>query len=78
MHSAEEDNLSILDSNIACLGQSIEINNTKYVYHQNQVPRPNGSEVKWAECSLIIGTGSWIQVIFSLVPYCSVGFVSGE
>ena len=32
MHSAEEDNLSPFDSNIACLCQSIEINNNKYVY----------------------------------------------
>ena len=30
--SAEEDNLSPLDSNMACLCQSIEINNNKYVY----------------------------------------------
>ena len=30
--SAEEDNLSLFDSNIACLCQSIEINNNKYVY----------------------------------------------
>ena len=29
--SAEEDNLSPFDSNIACLCQSIEINNNKYV-----------------------------------------------
>ena len=29
--SAEEDNLSPLDSNIACLCQSIEINNNKHV-----------------------------------------------
>ena len=43
--SAEEDNLSPLDSNIACLCQSIEINN-KHVYRQSQVQKPNGSEVK--------------------------------
>ena len=30
--SAEEDNLSPFDSNIACLCQSIEINNNMYVY----------------------------------------------
>ena len=30
--SAEEDNLSPLDSNIACLCQSIEINNNKHIY----------------------------------------------
>ena len=62
LHSAEEDNLSPLDSNIACLWQSVEINNNKHVYRQSQVRKPNGSEVKWAECSLIIGTGCWVQV----------------
>ena len=31
LHSAEEDNLSPFDSNIACLFQSIEINNNKHV-----------------------------------------------
>ena len=36
LHSAEEDNLSPLDPKIACLCQSIEINN-KYVYRQSQV-----------------------------------------
>ena len=30
LHSAEEDNLSPFDSKIACLCQSIEINNNKY------------------------------------------------
>ena len=62
LHSAEEDNSSPLDSNIARLCQSIEINNNKHVYPQSQVRKPNGSEVKWAECSLIIGTGCWVQV----------------
>ena len=56
LHSAEEDNLSPGDSKITCLCQSIEINN-KHAYHQSQVPKPNSSEIKWAECSLIIGTG---------------------
>ena len=32
LHSAEEHNLSSFDLNIACLCQSIEINNNKYVY----------------------------------------------
>ena len=32
LHSAEEDNLSPFDSNIACLCQSIEINNNKHLY----------------------------------------------
>ena len=33
-----------------------------YVYRQSQVRMPNGSGVKWAECSLIIGTGCRVQV----------------
>ena len=61
--SAEEDNLSLFDSNIACLCQSITINNSKHVYRQSQVRMPNGCGVKWAECSLIIGTGCWVQVL---------------
>ena len=48
LHSAEEDNWPPLDSNIACLWLSIEINNNKHVCRQNQVRKPNGSEVKWA------------------------------
>ena len=32
LHSAEEDNLSPFDSKIACLCQSIEINNNKHIY----------------------------------------------
>ena len=63
LHSAEEDNLSPFDSNIACLCQSIEINNNKYVYRQSQVRKPTGSEVEWAECLLIIGTGCWVKVL---------------
>ena len=62
LHLAEEDNLSPIDSKIACLCQGIEINNNKHVYCQSQGRKPIGSEVKWAECSLIIGTGCWIQV----------------
>ena len=76
LHSAEEDNLSPFDLNIACLYQSIEINNNKHVYRQSQVRKPTGSEVKWAECSLIIGTGCWVQV-FSLIPDSSVGLSAG-
>ena len=34
LHSAEEHNLSPFDLNIACLCQSLEINNNKYVYRQ--------------------------------------------
>ena len=63
LHSAEEDNLSPFDSKIACLCQSIEINNNKYVYRQSQVRMPNGSGVRWAECLLIIGTGCRVQVL---------------
>ena len=60
--SAEEDNLSPFDSNIACLCQSIEIKINKYVYRQSQVRMPNGCGVEWAECSLIIGTGCRVPV----------------
>ena len=60
--SAEEDKLSPFDSKIACLCQSIEINNNKFVYRQVQVRMPNGSGVRWAECLLIMGTGCRVQV----------------
>ena len=76
LHSAEEDNLSPFDSKIACLCQSIEINNNKYVYRQSQVRMPNGSGVRWAECLLIIGTGCRVQV-FSLILDSSVGLSTG-
>ena len=76
LHSAEVDNLSPFDSKIACLCQSIEINNNTHVYRHRQVPKPIGSEVKWAECSLIIGTGCWVQV-FSLNLDNSVGLWLG-
>ena len=76
LHSAEEDNLSPLDSNIACLCQSIEINNNKHVYRPSQVRMPNGSGVEWAECSLIIGTGCRVQV-FSLILDSSVSLSAG-
>ena len=36
-----------------------------------------GSEVKWPECSLIIGTGCWVQVFFSLILSTSVGLWVG-
>ena len=74
--SAEEDNLSPFDSKIACLCQSIEINNNKYVYRQSQVRMSNGSGVRWAECLLIIGTGCRVQV-FSLILDSSVGMSAG-
>ena len=38
------------------------INNNKHVYHQSQVRNPISSEVKWVECSRIIGTGCWVHV----------------
>ena len=63
--SAEEDNLSPFDSKIACLCQSIEINNNKYVYRQSQVWMPNGSGVRWVECLLIIGTGCRVQLFLA-------------
>ena len=65
--SAGEHNLSPFDLNIACLCQSIEINNNKYVYRQSQVRKSTDSGVKWDECSLIIGTGCRVQV-FKLDP----------
>ena len=76
LHSAEEHNLSPFDLNIACLCQSIEINNNKYVYRQSQVRMQNSCGVKWAECSLIIGTGCRVQV-FSLILDSSVGLSAG-
>ena len=72
LHSAEEHNLSPFDLNIACLCQSIEINNNKYIYRQIQVRKSTDSGVKWAECSLITGTGCRVQV-FSLILDSSVG-----
>ena len=64
--------MSTFDLNIACLCQSIEINNNKYVYRQSQVRKSTDSGVKWAECSLIIGTGCGVQVV-SLILDGSVG-----
>ena len=72
LHSAEEHNLSPFDLNIACLCQIIGINNNKYVYRQSQVRKSTDSGFKWAECSLIIGTGCRVQV-FSLIFVSSVG-----
>ena len=72
LHSTEEHNLSPFDFNISCLCQSIEINNNKYVYRQSQVRKSTDSGVKWAECSLIIGTGCRVQV-FSLILESTVG-----
>ena len=75
LHSAEEHNLSPFDKNIACLCQSIEINNNKYVYRQSQVRKSTDSGVKWAECSLIIGTGCRIHIL-SLILDSSVGLAA--
>ena len=66
-HSAELDNWSPFDSNTACLGQSIEIDN-KHVQHQSQVRKPTGSRVEWAECLLTIWTGCRVQVL----AWCSI------
>ena len=68
--------MSLFDSNIACMCQSIEINNNKHVYRQSQVRMPNGYGVEWAECSLIIGAGCRVQV-FSLILDSSVGLSAG-
>ena len=76
LHWAEEDNLSPFDSKIACLCQSIILNNNKDVYRESQVRKPTGSGVEWAECSLIIGTGYWVQVL-SLILDSSVGLSAG-
>ena len=76
LHSAEEDNLSPFDSTIACLCQTIEINNSTHVYHQRQVRKPTGSGVERAECSLIIVRGYWVQVL-SLILDSSVGLSTG-
>ena len=62
---AEEHNLSPFDLNIACLCQSIEINNNKHVYRQSQVRKSTDSGAKWAECSMIIGTGCRVQVFLA-------------
>ena len=68
--------MSPLDSNIACLCHSIEINNNKHVYRKSQVQKPTDSEVEWSECLLIIGTGCRVQV-FSLIHDSSVGLSAG-
>ena len=64
LHSAEDENLSPFDSNIACLCQSIEINSNKHVYCQSQLRKPTGIEAEWADCLLIIGTGCRVQKFF--------------
>ena len=34
-----------------------------YIYRQSQVRKPTSCEFEWAACSLIIGTGYWVQVL---------------
>ena len=75
LYSAEMDNFSPFDSKIACLCQSIGINN-KHVYRQSQVRMLSGSGVEWAECLVIIGTGCRVQV-FNLFLDSSVGLSAG-
>ena len=48
MHSAEEDNLSPFHPKIACLCQSIEINNTKHVCMHSLSPMPRWPQFPWA------------------------------
>ena len=71
-HLALAINIFVVELNIACLCQSIEINNNKYVYCQSQVRKSTDSGAKWAECSLIIGTSCRVQA-FSLNLDSSVG-----
>ena len=70
--SAVEHNLSPFDLNIACLCQSIEIDNNRYVYRQSQMRKSTDSGVNWAECSLIIGKGCQVKNL-SLILDSSVG-----
>ena len=51
-----------------------QINNS--VKRKSQVRKPIGSEVEWAECLLIIGTGCRVQV-FNLILDSSVGLSAG-
>ena len=48
-----------------CVCLCIEINNNKHVYRQSQVRKPTDSGVEWAEFSLIIGTGYWVQAFLA-------------
>ena len=60
VHSAEEDNLSPFDQKIACLHQSIAINN-KHVYRQSQVRKPTGK----AHVSAV--GNSWTTIFYHIV-----------
>ena len=72
---SREAQLVPLDSKIACLCQSIGINNNKDIYRQSQVRKPTTSWVEWAG-SLVIGTGCRVQN-FSLIFDSSVGLSAG-
>ena len=63
LYSTEEDNLSPLDSKIACMSQSIHINNNKHVHRESQVRKSSSNGVHWAECLLITGMGYWVKVL---------------
>ena len=76
LHSPKVDNLSPFDTKIACLSQSNKISN-KRVNRQSQVRKPTGCDVKWAECSLIMGTGYRVSTFFSLIFYSSVDLWGG-
>ena len=68
--------ISLFDSKIAWLCQSIEINNNKLVYRQSQVRKLPGSGDEWAGCSLIIGTVYRVKVL-NLIFDSSGGFSAG-
>ena len=57
LHSAEEHNLSPFDLNIACLCQSIEINNNKYVFRNSNIGRVIGvaflTQFQWREAYVL-------------------------
>ena len=53
--------------NLYFLCQSIKIKSNKHIYRQSQVRKPVDSEVKWAECSFIIGTGCWAQLLWRIL-----------
>ena len=63
LHSPEGDTSSLFNSKSACLYQSIEINNSKHVYRQNQLRKPTVNRIEWAECSPIIVTGCRVKVL---------------
>ena len=56
---------------------SLRIRGDKHVYRQSQVWNPTDSGVEWAECSLIIWMGYWVQVFFSLILDTSVALSAG-